>query len=146
MEPVSKSRLETARVKGYETVKHGPVAVAARYRAGMIFIELNSGVEIRFPVRLAQGLENASPKDLAEIRIEARGLGLHWPRLDADLYVPSLLQGVLGTKKWMAEIGKLGGRVTSAAKSKAAAKNGKLGGRPRKTPTGAEKKSAIVPG
>ena len=136
MEPISKSHLEIARAKGADMVKQGPVAVGARYRAGMIFIELRSGVEIRFPVRLAQGLENGSPKDLAEIRIEARGLGLHWPRLDVDLYVPSLLQGVLGTRKWMAEIGKLGGSVTSAAKAKAAAENGKLGGRPKKATVG----------
>lgn len=136
MELISKSRLERARAKGTDMVKHGPVAVAARYRAGMIFVELSSGVEIRFPVKLAQGLENASPKDLSEIRIEARGLGLHWPRLDADLYVPGLLQGILGTKKWMAEIGKLGGSVTSAAKAKAAAENGRLGGRPKKAAVG----------
>ncbi len=136
MELISKSRLERARAKGTDMVKHGPVAVAARYRAGMIFVELSSGVEIRFPVRLAQGLENGSPKDLAEIRIEARGLGLHWPRLDADLYVPGLLQGILVTKKWMAAIGKLGGSVTSAAKAKAAVENGKLGGRPKKTAVG----------
>lgn len=133
MEPISKSRLVAARVKGYETVKRGPVAVAARYRAGMILVELNSGVEVRLPVRLAQGLEHGSPKELSDIRIEARGLGLHWPRLDVDLYVPSLLQGVLGTKKWMAEIGKLGGSATSPAKARASAENGKLGGRPKKT-------------
>ena len=132
MELISKSRLERARAAGTETVKRGPVAVAARYRAGMIFVELSSGVEVRFPVRLAQGLENANPKDLADIQIEARGLGLHWPRLDVDFYVPSLLQGVLGTKKWMTEIGKLGGSATSAAKAKAAAENGRLGGRPKK--------------
>lgn len=137
MELISRSRLERARAKGSDIIKHGPVAVAARYRAGMIFVELNSGVEVRFPVRLAQGLENGSSKDLAEIQIEARGLGLHWPRLDVDLYVPSLLQGVLGTRKWMAEIGKLGGSVTSAAKAKAAAENGKLGGRPKKVTVGA---------
>lgn len=137
MERISKSRLERARAKGAAIVKNGPVAVAARYRAGMILVELSSGVEVRFPVKLAQGLENGSPKDLAEIQIEARGLGLHWPRLDVDIYVPSLLQGVLGTRKWMAEIGKLGGSVTSAAKAKAAAENGKLGGRPKKATVGA---------
>ena len=82
--------------------------------------------------RLAQGLENRNPKDLSEINIEARGLGLHWPRLDVDLYVPSLLEGLLGTRKWMAAIGKLGGSVTSAAKAKASAENGKLGRRPKK--------------
>ena len=136
MELISRSRLERARAKGAEMSKHGPVAVAARYRAGMIFVELSSGVEVRFPARLAQGLENGSPKDLAEIQIEARGLGLHWPKLDVDLYVPSLLQGVLGTRKWMAEIGKLGGSVTSAAKVKAAAENGKLGSRPKKATVG----------
>lgn len=132
MELISKSRLQRARAMGADIVKRGPVAVAARYRAGMIFVELSSGVEIRFPVRLAQGLQNVAPKDLAEIQIEAQGLGLHWPRLDVDIYVPSLLQGVLGTRKWMADIGRLGGSVTSMAKAKAAAENGKLGGRPRK--------------
>lgn len=132
MEPISKPRLERARTKGADLVKHGPVAVAARYRAGMIVVELSSGVEIRFPARLAQGLENGNPKDLSEIKIEARGLGLHWPRLDVDLYVPSLLRGILGTRKWMAAIGKMGGSVTSAAKAMASAENGKLGGRPKK--------------
>ena len=132
MEPISKSVLERARTKGADIIKHGSVAVAARYRSGMILIELSSGVEVRFPVRLAQELENRNPKDLAEIKIEARGLGLHWPRLDVDLYVPSLLQGVLGTRKWMAAIGKMGGSVTSAAKAKASAENGRLGGRPKK--------------
>jgi hypothetical protein len=132
MELISKTRLERARAKGTDLIKHGPVAVTARYRAGMILVELSSGVEIRFPVRLAQGLENGSPKELADIRIEARGLGLHWPRLDVDLHVPSLLQGILGTRKWMAEIGRMGGSVTSAAKAKASSENGKLGGRPKK--------------
>ena len=132
MEPISKPRLERARTKGTDVIKHGPVAVAARYRAGMILIELSSGVEVRFPVRLVEGLENGNPKDLSEIKIEARGLGLHWPRLDVDLYVPSLLRGILGTRKWMAAIGKMGGSVTSAAKAMASAENGKLGGRPKK--------------
>ncbi|MSQ53371.1 MAG: DUF2442 domain-containing protein [Betaproteobacteria bacterium] len=134
METLSKTSLERARRKGAEILKQGPVAVAARYRAGMILVELSSGVEVRFPIRLAEGLENGNPKDLSEIRIEARGLGLHWPRLDVDLYVPSLLRGVLGTRKWMAEIGRMGGGVTSAAKAKASAENGKLGGRPKKFP------------
>jgi hypothetical protein len=132
MEPINKLRLERARAKGAHSVKHGPVAIDARYRAGMIVVELSSGVEVRFPAKLAQGLENGSPRDLSLIKIEARGLGLHWPRLDVDLYVPGLLQGVLGTRKWMADIGKIGGSVTSAAKAKTSAENGKLGGRPKK--------------
>jgi hypothetical protein len=34
------------------------------------------------------------------------------PRLDADLYVPSLMEGVFGTRRWMAEaMGKAGGHA-----------------------------------
>jgi len=35
-------------------------------------------------------------------------------------------------RKWLAEIGKLGGSVTSPAKRQAARENGQLGGRPPK--------------
>jgi general stress protein YciG len=38
-------------------------------------------------------------------------------------------------KKYLAEIGKKGGSVTSKAKAEAARKNGKRGGRPRKEGT-----------
>jgi len=30
------------------------------------------------------------------------GLGLHWPALDADLYVPGILDGVFGYRTWTA--------------------------------------------
>ncbi|MBR5949894.1 MAG: DUF2442 domain-containing protein [Actinomycetaceae bacterium] len=53
---------------------------------------------------LAEGLAGAAPGDLAEIEISPAGLGLHWPRLDADLYVPALLQGVFGSQAWMARL------------------------------------------
>ena len=71
--------------------------------------------------------------DLRNIEISAAGLGLHWPKLDADLHVPALVKGVLGTKQWMKQIGAAGGRSVTVAKAVAARANGKLGGRPRKT-------------
>jgi len=110
-------------------------AVAARYdrRVGRIVVALGSGLELAFPPRLAEGLEGASIEDLSEIEITPSGLGLHWPRLDADLYVPGLIEGVFGSKAWMArELGARGGRVQSAAKARAARANGRKGGRPRK--------------
>jgi hypothetical protein len=70
--------------------------------------------------------------DLRLIEVTAAGLGLHWPSLDADLYVPDLVKGILGTKAWMAHIGAAGGKAASKAKTRAARVNGKLGGRPRK--------------
>jgi len=80
-----------------------------------------------------QGLADAKVQDLADIEISPTGFGLHWPRLDVDLYLPALFEGIFGTRRWMAHLmGKAGGRSTSTAKRKAARVNGKLGGRPRK--------------
>ena len=57
---------------------------------------------------------------------------MHWPTLDADLFVSTLVKGVLGTQQWMAAIGAAGGKTTTGAKAAAARANGRLGGRPRK--------------
>ena len=110
-------------------------AVSARYdrRAARIVVDLNTGVQVAFPTRVAEGLADASPDDLAEVEISPAGLGLHWPKLDADVYVPALLQGVLGSKGWMAaQLGAAGGKTQSRAKAAAARENGRKGGRPRK--------------
>jgi hypothetical protein len=47
-------------------------------------------------------LQHASTDDLKATVVEAFSLGIHFPKLDADLYVPPLLEGVLGSKPWMA--------------------------------------------
>lgn len=65
-----------------------------------ILVILSDGTQFAFPSDKAQGLRGASVTDLSDIEITPTGLGLHWPRLGADLYVPSLLQGVFGTKHW----------------------------------------------
>lgn len=122
-----------ARAKALRLSGH---AVAARYdrHRGRIVVRLNTGVELTFPVRLAEGLANARVEDLAEIEITPSGLGLHWPKLDADLYVPAVLQGVFGSRSWMAaQMGAEGGRARTAAKVAAARANGRKGGRPRRT-------------
>lgn len=120
-------------------LRQNGVAVSARYdrRAERVVVELNTGVQIAIPARLVEGLAGASAADLAAIEISPAGLGLHWPKLDADVYVPALFQGVLGSKRWMAaELGAAGGKVRSRAKIAAAQENGRKGGRPRKSATG----------
>ena len=116
-----------------QALRENGFAVSARYnrRSGRVVINLNTGVQIAFPPRLAEGLANASPADLAEIEISPAGLGLHWPKLDADVYVPALLQGVFGSRRWMAaQLGATGGKARSHAKAAAARENGRKGGRP----------------
>jgi hypothetical protein len=116
----------------------GPIAVAARYdrRRDRVVVSLDTGVELAFPPRLAQGLGHASPADLASIELSPSGFGVHFPKLDAHLYLPALLQGVFGSKAWMAAaLGAAGGRARSAAKVAAARANGRHGGRPRRIAT-----------
>jgi hypothetical protein len=112
-----------------------PFAVAVRYdrRRDRIVVSLNTGVEMAFPPHIAQGLENAVPADLTDIELSPSGFGIHFPKLDAHLYLPALLQGLFGSKAWMAaQLGAAGGRARSSAKATAARANGKRGGRPRK--------------
>lgn len=131
---VSEQEFAQAEARSAETRAIGH-AVSARYdrRRARIVIGLDTGVELTFPTELAQGLAGAAPADLAVIEITPSGLGLHWPKLDADIYVPALLQGVFGSKSWMAaSLGAAGGNARTAAKSAAARENGRKGGRPRK--------------
>lgn len=91
------------------------------------------GVKILIPRSKLQGLENASRSNLKKIELLGNGTGLHWPKLDVDHYVPGLLEGVFGTKQWMAALGRRGGSVTSKAKARAARENGRKGGRPKQS-------------
>lgn len=112
-----------------------PRAVAVRYdrRSDRIVIDLSSNVTLAFSPRDAQGLEHATPAQLEEIEISPSGFGIHFPKLDADIYVPALLEGFLGSKRWTAaRLGQIGGQSRSRAKKAAARANGKLGGRPKK--------------
>jgi len=74
-----------------------PRAVSAHYdrQNQRIVIDLSSKLTISFSPRDAQGLQNAEPSELEQIEISPSGLGIHFPKLDADLYLPALLEGFL---------------------------------------------------
>lgn len=123
-----------AEPRGRETLGTEPRARAARYdrRSGRVVVDLDNGCAFAFPARLAEGLEDASDDDLADVDVLGLGYGLHWERLDVDLAVPGLLAGLFGTKAWMDRLrAAQAGRATSEKKAEAARRNGRKGGRPR---------------
>lgn len=131
---ITEQEFQAATLCGEEVRRRG-YAVRADYdsRQNRLVVDLNTGVTIMVPVHLIEELSDADANDLSEIEISPAGTALHWPNIDADVYVPSLIQGIYGTKRWMAaQLGAAGGRATSPAKSKAARANGAKGGRPRK--------------
>lgn len=131
----SADTFELANRRAGEMQKSTPRALSARYdrKSRRIVIQLSSALEVSFSPHIAQGLQDATPSQLRDIEISPSGFGIHFPRRDADLYLPALLQGFFGSKKWMASsLGQLGGRSTSRAKRAASKRNGAFGGRPRK--------------
>jgi len=110
-----------------------PRAAVAAYRSQerALRIELTNGATITLPVKLIPSLKGARSKDLRAVEVLGRGSGLHWERLDLDLSVPGLVSSVFPGTAWLTELGRVGGQRTSAAKTLAARRNGRKGGRPR---------------
>ena len=113
-----------------------PRALTVRYDpdSGRILVELDNDCGFAFPARRAQGLEDASDAELACVELLGNGYGLHWEALDADLSIPGLLAGLFGTKAYMDRMrAAQAGAVSSPLKAEAARRNGRKGGRPRRS-------------
>jgi hypothetical protein len=111
----------------------GTMVVQAAYNKplDLIVLHLQNGRRAVFPREDLQWLRDAPASKLAKVEVLG-GVGLRWEELDVDLYVPALLKGILGSQRWMAELGRKGGEAKSAKKAEAARKNGARGGRPRR--------------
>jgi Protein of unknown function (DUF2442) len=118
---------------GRRAARTEPRAAFAAYRSQQraLRIGLTNGATITVPVKLIAGLKRAKTKDLRAVEVLGRGGGLHWEGLDLDLSVPGLLTSLFSGPEWLAELGRIGGRSSSAAKAAAARRNGRKGGRPR---------------
>jgi hypothetical protein len=132
MADITDALLDAAMERGKRIMETEPRAAAARYdrQVGRVIVDLTNGCAFAFPPNIAQGLEQATPDQLANVEILGMGYGLHWEALDVDLSIPGLMAGIFGTKAYMA---RRAGQATSPAKAAAARANGAKGGRPRKT-------------
>ena len=84
------------------------------------------------PRRVIPGLERQPPSALESITLSPAGDALLWPALDADVYVPGLVERVFGNRLLAAAAGRRGGQRRTKAKGAASRRNGAKGGRPRK--------------
>ncbi|MEG4068529.1 DUF2442 domain-containing protein [Microcoleus sp. Pol11C2] len=82
-----------------------PRAESVQYNQSedLIVIKLKNGAIFCFPPSLAQGLEGASPEQLADVWLPPSGSSVHWESLDVDFGIPELIAGIFGTKCWMAD-------------------------------------------
>ncbi|HEV3155798.1 MAG TPA: DUF2442 domain-containing protein [Candidatus Baltobacteraceae bacterium] len=133
------AEIEAAIAQANLLEEYRPKAASVEYRENFdtIAVTLASGVELVIPRRLLQGLEHATAAQLKDVQIVGAQSGLHWRQLNVDHYVPGLIEGIFGNKRWMSEIGKRGGATRSAAKTAAVRQNGRKGGRPPKKRTAA---------
>jgi hypothetical protein len=98
----------------------------------LLIVGLSNGRRLVFPIEDLQGLGEATREQIRNYELLGRGTGISFPDLDVDLYVPALIEGVYGNRRWMAHLGKKGGRARTEAKRRAAQANGAKGGRPKR--------------
>ena len=67
-----------------------------------VFVRPTTGVQLAQVPREVEWLQHATPREPEQIEVTEPGLGIHFPRLDADLYVPALAKGIPGSRHWMA--------------------------------------------
>jgi hypothetical protein len=81
-----------------------PEAVGVQYYPAMarVVVFLASGMDISFAPSDVLGLENANPDELSHAQISPSGLGVCFPELHVDLYIPGLAEGVVGSESWLA--------------------------------------------
>jgi hypothetical protein len=78
-----------------------PVALSAEYNRALdlIILKIKDGSRLVIQRELLQGLENATPEQLAHIEIFG-GNDIAWPDLDVDHYLPHLIEGRYASEKW----------------------------------------------
>lgn len=71
-----------------------PRAKAVRYDAERVrlVIELVSGALLDISLPMTERLSNASARERSTMELTPFGLGIHWPLIDEDLYVPRLVE------------------------------------------------------
>lgn len=129
-----RAMIPAARTRERIAARTEPRAKSARYNPATrrIEVELRNGASFGFPPSVpGLGLAGATASQLARVRVDRSGEGLHWEDLNADVSVPGVLEMLLGTRGIMIAAARRAGATRSPKKARASRANGALGGRPR---------------
>jgi len=132
--PMTDAEIDAARERGRREAESQVHAVSASYdaKSDRVVIELDSGYAFMVPRKLMQGLGDATPAQLRRVVVLPTGNAIAWDVPDVGFLVDPLFRGIVGSARWMSELGRSGGLARSAAKAASSRKNGAKGGRPRK--------------
>ncbi len=72
-------------------IKVDATAVDVRVTEDEVQMTLADGRQVSAPLEWFPRLRNASPDQRANWRLIGRGIGVHWPQIDEDISVKSLL-------------------------------------------------------
>jgi hypothetical protein len=94
--------IELARKEGQKAA-NAVHAIAARYLPNRerIEIDLSTGWSVLVPKTFSHRTADANAIQCANIQITDSGLGLHWPLIDEDWYVPAVIES-LSTSQFQA--------------------------------------------
>ena len=132
-----RERFAVARARGKARSEDASAVVDARYDRALDAVRLlfRGGGAMTIPRRFIPGLKGQRASALESVSVSPAGDALSWTTLDADVYVPGLVERAFGHRLFAAAAGQRGGRRRSKAKAAAARQNGAKGGRPKKQPT-----------
>ncbi len=90
---ITEAMLADAAVAGEKELER-PRAKAVSYDAARVrlIIELVSGAVLDIPLPATERLSKATERERGTMELTPFGLGIHWPLVDEDLYVPRLVE------------------------------------------------------
>lgn len=127
-------RFRAARARGEARAQDASALVDAHYdrKSDAVFLIFRGGGSMTIPRHVIPGLEGQPASALESMTLSPAGDALLWPSLDADVYLPGLVERAFGNRLFAAAAGRRGGQRRTKAKMAAARRNGAKGGRPRK--------------
>ena len=132
-----RDRFKAARAHGEARAHDASALVDAHYdrTSDAVVLIFRGGGSMRIPRHAITGLERQPASALESLTLSPAGDALLWPAIDADVYVPGLVERAFGNRLFAAAAGRRRGQRRTKAKMAAARRNGAKGGRPRKRAT-----------